>query len=343
MSFEIEIPRRDNPALAQAVQDRWNSLTKPPGSLGRLESLVLEYALMHGTATPPLQSKTLVVFCADHGVTAESVSAWPSEVTTQMVKNFVRGGAAISVLCRKKGIKPVIVDAGVNSDVEIGVLDRKISRGTRNLAREPAMTVPQVEIALRRGADLALELAADVAGIGEMGIGNTTAASALLCAFAGVSPEDSVGNGAGLNAAGVRRKIEVVRRALELHRPDSGDRVRTLAALGGFEIAMMTGFLLGAATRRLPVVVDGFIAGAAALAARSIHPGVLDYLIFSHRSAERAHGVLLDALDARPLLDLEMRLGEGTGAALAIDLLEAALGLYKEMATFTEAQVATQP
>jgi nicotinate-nucleotide--dimethylbenzimidazole phosphoribosyltransferase len=258
-----------------------------------------------------------------------------------MVKNFVKGGAAISVLCRQYGIAPLIVDAGVNSDPEPGALDRKIARGTRNFAVEPAMSLAEAEQALSNGARLARELKADVAGAGEMGIGNTTAASALLCAFAGVSPAEAAGTGAGIDAAGVGRKAVVIRRALELHKAGPSDPIRTLASVGGFEIAMLAGFLLGAASRRLPVVIDGFIAGSAALAARSVNPLVMDYLIFSHRSAERAHGLMLEALGARPLLELEMRLGEGTGAAIAISLLEAALGLYTQMATFAEGKVSS--
>jgi nicotinate-nucleotide--dimethylbenzimidazole phosphoribosyltransferase len=339
LSFAIEIPSRENAGVEREVRARWDSLTKPPGSLGRLEPLVIEYALMHGTAAPPLRRKSMVIFCADHGVTAEGVSAWPSDVTRQMVANFISGGAAISVLCRATGIEPLVVDAGVASDPRPGALDRKVARGTANFARGPAMTISQAEQALHAGAGIARNLDADVAGVGEMGIGNTTSASALLCALAGVTPHEAVGRGAGLDNEGVRRKAAVIERALALHAASLGDPVSALAALGGFEIAMMAGFLLGAASRRLPVMVDGFIAGSAALSARAIDQRVSEYLLYSHRSAERAHGLMLDALGAKPLLDLDMRLGEGTGAALGISLLESAVRLYSEMATFAGAGV----
>jgi nicotinate-nucleotide--dimethylbenzimidazole phosphoribosyltransferase len=339
MTFTIEIPARNDAAVDGAVRERWNSLTKPPGSLGRLESLVLDYARMRGDARPRCRRKSIHIFCGDHGVTAEGVSAWPSEVTAQMVANFVGGGAAICVLCRRFGINTVVVDAGVACDPISGAVGRKVARGTRNFAVEPAMTREQTMQALEAGAELARQLNADIAGVGEMGIGNTASASALLCAFTGCDPIHAAGRGAGLDDGGVRRKGDVIARALALHRPGAADGVGVLSALGGFEIAMMAGFMLGAASRRLPVVVDGFISGAAALAARAINPLVLDYLIFSHRSAERGHAVMLDALGARPLLELEMRLGEGTGAALAINLLESALALYDGMATFAEAAV----
>jgi len=327
--------------IEKAVIQRWNSLTKPPGSLGRLESLVRDYAVIHGTPNPPLRGKALVVFCGDHGVTEEGVSAYPREVTAQMVKNFLSGGAAISVLCRKNGIEPIIVDAGVNADPEPGVVDRKIARGTRNFAKEPAMTRAQAQQALDHGAALAAEVKtrADIVAIGEMGIGNSTSASALLCVFAGSPPEQAVGPGAGLAPEGVSHKALVIARALALHSPNPNDPVGTLAAVGGFEIAMMAGFLLGAGSHRLPVVVDGFICGSAVLAARAINPQILRCLIFSHVSAEPAHRRMLEFLGVRPLFELEMRLGEATAAALAIGLLENALALYNEMATFAQAQV----
>jgi nicotinate-nucleotide--dimethylbenzimidazole phosphoribosyltransferase len=339
MSFTIDIPPASNHDVVTAVIGRWNSLTKPPGSLGRLEQLVVDFARMRGEVRPVCRRKSLYIFCGDHGVTAEGVSAWPSEVTAQMVANFVRGGAAVCALCRRFGIETVVVDSGVAADPAPGAVNRKIARGTRNFAVEAAMSRAEAIQALEAGAALPGELATDIAGAGEMGIGNTASAAALLCAFTGCDPRQAAGRGAGLDDAGVARKAAVIERALALHRPNAADPVATLAALGGFEIAMMTGFLLGAASRRLPVVVDGFISGAAALAARAIHPGVLDYMIFSHRSAERGHAVMLDALGARPLLDLDMRLGEGTGAALAINLLESALALYDGMASFAEAAV----
>ncbi|MBK9170326.1 MAG: nicotinate-nucleotide--dimethylbenzimidazole phosphoribosyltransferase [Bryobacterales bacterium] len=330
------------PDLTAAVRARWDALTKPQGSLGLLEETATRYAVIRGTAMPSLARKAMYVFCADHGVTAEGVSAYPAEVTPQMVRNFLRGGAAISVLCRHFGIEPIIVDAGVNAPGEKGVVDCKIDFGTRNFARVPAMTREQAELALERGRELAALAARrfDIAGLGEMGIGNTTPASALLCVFAGVTPTAATGRGTGLSRQAVARKAAVIRRALALHTPDPADAVGALAAVGGFEIAMMAGFLMGAAAHRLPVMIDGFISCAAMLAARVLEPRVEEIAFYSHRSAERAHGRMLKALGARPLLELDLRLGEGTGAALGIALLETAVRLYSDMATFAEARVA---
>ena len=343
MNLKIEIPDIADPALENRIWQHWDSLTKPPRSLGRLESLVVEYALMQGTEQPRIDRKVLILFCADHGVTAEGISAFPREVTAQMVKNFLTGGAAISVLCRQLGIEPVVVDAGVDGPVEPGALDYKCGQGTANFAIQPALTLAQAEQALRNGIALAAEVSqrADIAAVGEMGIGNTTSASALLCAFTGCMPHDAAGAGTGLDAARISHKAEVIAGALRLHEAAvaSQDPMAILCAFGGFEIATMAGFLLGAASRRLPVMIDGFICCAAVLVARSLDPGVMNYLIFSHRSAENAHNRMLAALQKKPLFDLEMRLGEGTGAVLAISLLESALALYSQMATFEEVGV----
>lgn len=323
------------------VKQRWDSLTKPPGSLGRLEEIVAAIARQQGRPRPSLRRKSLYIFCGDHGVTAEGVSAYPSEVTRQMVLNFVAGGAAINVLCRRIGIRTVIVDAGVKGEPVPGVVVRKIAEGTRNLMHGPAMTRAETEQALEIGRELASE-PDDIRAVGEMGIGNTTPASALLCAFAGVSPREAVGPGTGLSAEGVARKAEVIEAALALHQPNPADPLGVLARLGGYEIAMMAGFLLGSARRRVPVMMDGFISCSAALVATRLEPTVSEYLLYSHRSAEPAHARMLAELSAAPLLDLNMRLGEGTGAALAISLAEHALALYDEMATFEEAAVSTK-
>ena len=343
MPFRIEIGSTANEALAAEVSRRWNSLTKPPGSLGRLESLVAQLAMITGEARPRVDRKAMAVFCADHGVTAEGVSAYPREVTAQMVKNFLAGGAAITVLCRQFGISPFIVDAGVDSEPAPGVIDLRAGRGTANLAKGPAMSRPDAERALENGVGFARRIreSYDIAGVGEMGIGNTTSASALLCAYTGLEASDAVGPGTGLGATGVQWKAEVVGGALQLHRACivGGDPIDILAALGGFEIATMAGFLLGAAANRMPVVVDGFIASAAALAARAISPQVMEYLLFSHMSAEPAHRRLLTELGARPILDLDMRLGEGSGAAMAMPVLDGAIALYSKMATFAEGGV----
>jgi nicotinate-nucleotide--dimethylbenzimidazole phosphoribosyltransferase len=331
-----------NSRLAEQVEAHWDSLTKPPGSLGKLESLYLHYALIKGEPEPPVERKAMFIFCGDHGVVDEGVSAFPQEVTQQMVKNFLSGGAAINVLCRHYAIEPLIIDMGVKGDSEPGVVNLKIGEGTANFVHGPAMTRRQAIEALEAGIELAVTAAAryDVAGIGEMGIGNTTSASALLSAFSGRNSLDTVGVGTGVNAEGLSRKRLVVQQALLRHH-SANDPVSILAAYGGFEIAGMTGFLLGAASEGLPVVVDGFISSAAALVSRALSPDSIDAALFSHRSSEQAHALMLDFLGVDPQLDLDLRLGEGSGAALAIGLLETAWRIYTEMATFGNAGVAS--
>jgi len=310
--------------LETRLRARLDSLTKPPGSLGRLEDLVVQLGLVQDTDTPQIGRKAMLVFCADHGVVEEDVSPYPSEVTRQMVANFRAGGAAINVLCRHAGIEPVIVDMGVG-------------KPTRNFSRESAMTRAEAEQALDTG--FAYAERAEILGAGEMGIGNTTSAAALFSAFSGLDPAETTGRGTGLDDAGLTRKIEVIRRALDLH--CSTDPMGILAYLGGFEIAALAGLILGAASRRHLVMLDGFITGAAAIVARALAPASLDYVVFSHCSAEKGHRKMLEFLGAQPLLDLNMRLGEGTGAALGISLLESAVNLYREMATFQSAGVST--
>ena len=317
-----------NVELETRIRQRLDSLTKPPGSLGRLEELALQVGLVQGTDRPVVGRKAMLLFCADHGVVEEGVSPYPQEVTRQMVENFKSGGAAITVLCRQYGIEPVIVDVGVG-------------RPTRNFAREAAMSREQAQSAIEAG--IAHAAQGDVLGAGEMGIGNSTSAAALLCAFTGTDPQEAAGRGTGLDDAGVARKADVIARAIALHRPDSHDPLGVLAALGGFEIAAIAGLIVGAARSRHVVVLDGFISCSAALVARAIEPASLDYVVYSHRSAERGHRKMLAALGARPLLDLDMRLGEGTGAAIGISLVEAAVRLYREMATFSSAGVSTAP
>ncbi len=327
--------------IEKQIEERWNSLTKPPGSLGRLERLVARYGAIRGEDMPKIARKGVYIFCADHGVAGEGVSAFPQSVTRQMVSNFLRGGAAITVLCRRFGIQPVIVDTGVLGETDTGVVDRKIAQGTKNFCREPAMTREEAERALQAGRQMAREAAGkfDVAGLGEMGIGSSAVAAALLSAFTGLGPEETVGRGTGVDREGLARKIEAVRRALTLHQPDPNDPVGTLAAIGGFEIGAMAGFILGAAGTGLPVILDGFISSSAALVAKAIDPESMETVIFSHRSAEHGHARMLGYLDAETYFSLDMRLGEGTGAALAINLLETGLALYSEMATFAEAGV----
>jgi nicotinate-nucleotide--dimethylbenzimidazole phosphoribosyltransferase len=334
----------DDPALAARIQHRLDHLTKPLGSLGRLEDLILRYGLARGTADLRLARQAMFVFCADHGIAAEGVSAYPAEVTTQMVRNFAAGGAAINVLCRQLRIEPRIVDVGVNGEFEpeLRIVRRKIAPGTRNFLREPAMTLAQASAALEIGITLATDAAGegfDLLGAGEMGIGNTTSAAAITAALTGCDPEAAAGPGTGITEIQRQHKADVIRRALALHRPNPRDPLAVLAAVGGFEIAALAGLLLGAASRRLPVAVDGFIASAGALVAARLAPEVLGYLFFSHRSAEPGHALLLEAIGARPLLSLDLRLGEGTGAALAMSLVDSAVRLYNEMATFDAAGV----
>jgi nicotinate-nucleotide--dimethylbenzimidazole phosphoribosyltransferase len=335
----------DNEA-AWAADARLDSLTKPPGSLGRLEELVRRYAaIRHDEAVKPARG-AIAVFVADHGVADEGVSAFPQAVTAEMLRNIAAGGAAISVLARRFGYALKVVDVGVKVDTSskplTGVTYRRVGAGTRNFLDGPAMTPDETARALEIGIEIARELAdsgVTLIGIGEMGIANSTPAAAILCALTGVAPESMVGRGTGLDDAGMRRKTEVVMRALEIHRAAFASGESLLAALGGFEIAAMAGVCIGGAASKVPVVVDGFIATAAAAAAEKIHPGLFDHLFFSHRSAEGGHALALEHFKLRPILDLDLRLGEGTGAALAMNLIESALDLLNNMATFESADI----
>jgi nicotinate-nucleotide--dimethylbenzimidazole phosphoribosyltransferase len=336
--------REPDARLAAETQRLLDAKTKPRGSLGRLEELACQMAAIRGDLGAAPTRKALVVMGADHGVAEELISAYPQEVTAQMLLNFARGGAAINVLARQAGARVVVVDMGVKGVLPAlpEIRSARVAAGTRNFTRGPAMTRLQALQALDTGIRIATELAADgitLLGIGDMGIGNTTASSALTAAFTGTSPEEVVGRGTGVDDDGLRRKIDVVRRALALHRPDPRDPVGTLAQLGGFEIAGLAGVVLGAAAALVPVVVDGFICGAAALSAARIAPVVAGSLIAAHRSVEAGHRAVLKAIGQRPLLDLDLRLGEGTGAVLAMNLVDAALAIVREMATFASAGV----
>jgi nicotinate-nucleotide--dimethylbenzimidazole phosphoribosyltransferase len=318
--------------------------TKPRGSLGVLEALACRVASIYRTAAPPLPRKAVVVMAADHGVAEEGVSAYPAEVTAQMVRNFAAGGAAINVLARQAEARVVVVDMGTRGEAACGLaLTRKrLGPGTANFTRGPAMSQETAVLGLETGISVAAELAAEgigLLGVGDMGIGNTTAASALTAVLCGEAVERVTGRGTGIDDAGRQRKIQVIERALAVNRPDPADPLDTLAKIGGFEIAGLAGVLLGAAARRVPVLLDGFITGAAALIAVRLCPIVRGYLIASHRSVEPGHQAILRELELRPLLDLEMRLGEGTGAVLAMSLVEASLRIVREMATFTAAGV----
>ena len=324
---------------------RQQRLTKPSGSLGRLEELSIRLAGMTGRLDPPLDRAVVFTLAADHGVAAEGVSAYPREVTAQMVLNFLRGGAAINVLARQLGARVVVADVGVDADItpHPNLRAVKVRRGTGNIAVGPAMTFEQAQQAIEVGRQLVRdEVAAglDVALTGDMGIGNTTASAAVICALTGLDPEHVAGRGTGVDDQGLARKREAVRRALRANAEAiAGDPVVTLAAVGGLEIAALVGVILEAAGARRPVLIDGFVSGAAALVATAIEPVVAGYLIASHRSQELGHGAVLSRLGQVPLLDLELRLGEGTGAVLALPLLRAASRLLNEMATFDEAGV----
>ncbi len=333
----------DEEAMA-AARARQDQLTKPQGSLGRLEELSVQVAGITGNPRPVIREKAVIVVAGDHGVAAEGVSAYPQEVTAQMVYNFLRGGAGINVLARHVGARVTVVDAGVAADMEPHpeLKIRKIGYGTGNIARGPAMSREQAVQALELGIALVEEEIArglDIVAPGDMGIANTTPATAIAAAVTGLSPAVLVGRGTGVDDAGLARKTAAVEQALRVNRPDPRDGVDLLAKVGGFEIGTIAGIVLGAAAHRIPVVIDGFISTAGALVAAALAPQVAVYCIAAHNSAERGHRAMLEHLGLTPLLDLGMRLGEGTGAALAMSLVEAACKVLNEMATFAEAGV----
>lgn len=333
-----------DPRLLAQAQARLDRLTKPIGSLGRIEELAARYVMITGEMKPQIPRGAVFTFAADHGVTTEGVSAYPSAVTPQMVLNFLRGGAAVNVLARHAGIEVRVVDIGVNYDFDAapGLIHRKVMPGTKNLLVESAMSPAQAEQALQVGIELAGEAAQQgigLIGTGEMGIGNTTASSAITTVLTGRPVSEVTGRGTGIDDASHAHKIEVIQRALALHRLDQADVMTVLATVGGLEIAGLAGLILGAAAARIPVVLDGFIAGAAALIAVGLQPHCKDYLIASHRSVERGHQAILDHLGVKPLFDLDLRLGEGTGACLGMSLVFAAIKILTEMATFDEAGV----
>jgi len=339
----------DGDAMA-AAQDRLDHLTKPPGSLGRLEELVAWLAGVTGTPAPAVGRRRVVIAAADHGVAMrQQVSAWPSEVTAQMVATFLAGRAAISTIAAAGGVSIVVLDVGVVSPIPAvaggagaALVSARVRPGTADFTAGPAMTAAETTAAIQVGLDAVDRAVADgveLLGVGEMGIGNTTAASALVAALTGREPREVTGRGTGVDDAGWSRKVDAVARGLAVNRPGAGDPVGTLAAVGGLEIAALVGLIVGAAARGLPLVLDGFITGAAALVASALHPDVAPRLIAGHRSVEPGHAIVLERLGLRPLLDLDMRLGEGTGAALAMGLVAAAAAVRDGMATFEEAAV----
>ena len=335
-------------ALRYHVHTRLDSLTKPRGSLGRLEELALQCALITGQARPRVDHKVLFICCGDHGVCEEGISAYPREVTAQMVYNFLRGGAAISVLARQLGITVKVVDLGVAHEFPAGLpglLSHKIAYGTNNFIYAPAMTEAQTRQAIDVGISLAtaaVREGAQLLGVGEMGIGNTTAATAMLSALSGITPDILTGLGTGLDETRRQHKVTVIQNALSYHRLCSSPPLHILATVGGYEIAGIVGICLAGAALHVPVVIDGFIATAGAWVACALNPAVKERLIFAHQSAEQGHPYILAALQVQPLLDLQLRLGEGTGAALGMGVIDAAVRLLDEMATFAEAGVASK-
>jgi nicotinate-nucleotide--dimethylbenzimidazole phosphoribosyltransferase len=340
----IAPPSRDGESAARRHLD---SLTKPPGSLGRLEEIALRLAVLRGRA-PEVARPVIFTFAADHGVVAEGVSAYPQVVTAQMVENFTRGGAAVNVLARQAGARVVVADFGVATPLERApdLVECPIGPGTANIAAGPAMRREHAIRAIETGARLAqeaMDAGADFLATGEMGIGNTTAASAITAAITGAPAEQVTGRGTGVDEATLARKVAAVRRALEVNRPDPRDGLDVLAKVGGFEIGGLTGVILAGAARRVPVALDGFIAGSAALLAVTLAPDSRHALFASHRSAEPGHAHALEHMGLEPYLDLGLRLGEGTGAALFIHLARAAALVWSEMATFKAAGVSESP
>ena len=377
----FDIPPIDS-AAARAAAERQRILTKPPGSLGRLEDVACRLAGIQGSALPTVRNRWIVVAAADHGVTGDSVSAYPQEVTAQMVRNFLSGGAAINVLARHCGARLMVVDAGIRgpvltevdsrfhgndgnddgadgndvetggndggadgSDEGTGLLTMRAGSGTANFAREPAMSIEQAKLSISNGAEVADDLAKQgahlVAG-GDMGIGNTSSAAAICAAMSRTDPALVTGRGAGLDDAGLVRKVAVIRRGLDLHKPDPANPVGVLSTVGGFEIGFLAGLILGLAERRVAIALDGFIVTSAALIAHALHPRVVDYMFACHLSVEPGHRVALEHLGLQPLLDLKMGLGEGSGAALGMTIIDAAARLHAGMATFDEADVSGQ-
>lgn len=333
----------DAEAMSRA-RVRQDSLTKPRGSLGKLEELSIRLAGMLRTDAPSLGARVVFTMAADHGVTEEGVSAYPQEVTRQMVLNFANGGAAINVLARSAGAEVRVVDMGVASDDEWPepILDRKVARGTRNMSKGPAMSSDQASLAVLTGAELAAEAVAAgfrAIAVGDMGIGNTTAASAVTAAITGTHVASVTGRGTGVDDRSLSVKIEAIERALNVNTPDPDDGLDVLAKVGGFEIGGIAGAILGAAAAGAPVFIDGFVSSSAALLATRIEPRCGDYVIASHLSVEPGHRVVLEHLGLVPLLDLGMRLGEGTGAVIAFTVADCACRILNEMATFDGAGV----
>ncbi|MDP6822739.1 MAG: nicotinate-nucleotide--dimethylbenzimidazole phosphoribosyltransferase [Dehalococcoidia bacterium] len=333
-----------DPAVVKRAGIRQARLTKPPGSLGRLEEISVRLAGIFGSTRPVVKGRSLVIAAGDHGVVAQGVTAYPQEITGQMVLNFLAGGAAVTAMTRSLGVDVTVVDAGVKSGLpeHPGLISLRIGAGTADISMGPAMSREQAERCVLEGARIGANVAGSGSGLvatGDMGIGNTTPSSAITAAITGMPPEVTTGRGTGRNAHELKHKTEVVARALAVNDPDTEDPIDVLGKVGGFEIGVLSGVMLGAASRGSAVVIDGFISGAAALIATGLCPASGDYLFAGHRSAEAGHSIVLDHLGLEPILDLDMRLGEGTGAVLAMSIVEAAAACLAEMATFDEAGV----
>ena len=330
----------------QEANERQSILTKPPGSLGKLEALAVKFSAIQKTQKPEIKNIQISVFAADHGIANENVSAFPQVVTTEMIKNFSRGGAAISVLAKELAAKLEVIDLGtvVEAGELNGVISSRIAKSTENFAQKAAMTEEQLEKALKAGVaavQRAIDINAHIFIGGDMGIANTTSATAMACAYLNKQPVDLAGPGTGLDEKGISHKVKVIEQALVKHQATSLDAIEVLRFFGGFEIAALTGAYIYAAQQGLPVVIDGFIATAAALAAIKIKPECDNWFIYAHQSHEPGHRLMLEALNAQPLINLNMRLGEGSGAAVVIPLLKQACALHANMATFAEAGVST--
>ena len=335
-----------NTSLDEQIKHKIDFKTKPIGSLGKLEEVAFKVCQIQQTLTPELKQPALLVCAGDHGITEEGVSPFPQEVTHQMVLNFLSGGAAINVFCRQNNIQLLVADTGVNFDFESTelLLNRKVRKGTRNFVKEPAMTLPECHSALTNGAEIVSKLhdqGTNVVGFGEMGIGNTTSATALLCKLTNISPQEAAGAGTGLNKEGIAHKASVIEKALLLHQQITNP-TEILAAFGGYEIATICGGMLKAAELGMIILVDGFIATSAVVAAHAINPEVIDFCLFTHQSNEQGHRLMLEHLQANPILDMGLRLGEGTGAALAYPLIQSAVNFINEMNSFEDAGVSNK-
>ena len=327
-----------------AIRARLDELAIPRGSLGRLEELAIVYASIRGTMTDPIKHKVIFTMAGDHGIVEEGVSLFPQEVTRQIVLNFLDGGAAINVLARHVVASVIVVDCGVASDFDEspGLRIKKIGYGTKNMLKGPAMSRSEAVRAIEGGIEVfeeELPYGIDIVGTGDMGIGNTTPSSAILAVLTGADIKEVTGRGTGLDDNALKKKINVIKRVLDVNKPDSLDPIDVLAKVGGFEIGGIAGLCLAAARHRIPVLIDGFISTVGALIACRLSPKVCNYLIASHKSVEKGHGFMLEYLGKKPLLDLDLRLGEGTGAALGISLVEAGVNILTQMATFSDAKV----